>query len=411
MFNHSFLKTLDILYIESDKNTRTHFSNILNKLFNSVILATTAKEGIEKFLSNKDDDFNIDIVICDITLDNDSGIEVLEKIREKDDSIPFILTAADLEMENLLKAVKFHATDFLVKPVNAKDLVFSVEKVCQVRYHKSLKSQSQQDLKDLREVINEVALVTKTDLSGNITFVNNFFCEVSGFTQEEIVGNTHSIIEDPSMNKSVNDEIAKSMEIGNIWEGKIKYISKSLEEFYVYNTIIPLFNDNNNDINEFMWVMFLATDEELEQKEFKKKVAKNIHASRRINTESRDKIDELQNRLYHYKNVDGSLIDEKRRTEKFRSQIHHYKSEVAVSEKKLKEVSDIASVKIKKVVADEKIIREKHTIASTALENVTSELNLKNKSIKELTKELEEQTRIIRKLQSDIETKEELIGL
>lgn len=411
MFNHSFLKTLDILYIESDNSTRTHYTNILNKLFNSVIAVETAEEGINKFISNKNEDFDINIILCDLKLNQSSGLEVLEKIREIDEFIPFILTSNETNTESLINAVKFRATDFLLKPVNAKDLVYSVEKVCHVKYHDNLKKEVQQDLEDLREVINDVALVTKTDLEGTITFANQYFCDIAGFSQEEVIGKTHKVIEEPSMNQIINDELKEVTSKGEIWEGKIKYISKNNEEFYVYSTVVPLYCDIRNQICEYMRVMFLTTDEELEQKEFKKKVAKNIHENRRINTEARDKIDELTNKIYYYKGLDSAILDEQKRASKFSSQINHYKTEIETGEKKLKDVSEVAKVKIKKVVADEKITREKRDKTAEELNKLTAELNIKNKSIKELTAELENQTRLIDKLKREIQSKEDAIGI
>ena len=59
------------------------------------------------------------------------GIQLLESIRELDADIPFILTTAHTESEYLINAIKFKATDYLVKPVNVKDLIQKAQIVCQ----------------------------------------------------------------------------------------------------------------------------------------------------------------------------------------------------------------------------------------------------------------------------------------
>ena len=203
------------------------------------------------------------------------GLDLLKEIRSFDTFVPIVLTTNKIESEKLIKAIDLQATDMLEKPINAKDLVFSVERICQSKYHDKLKIQTQKDLEDIREVINEVALVTKTNTDGVITFVNKYFCEISGFSEEEILGQTHDIIKDESTNTLVLNSMWDVIKGGNIWEGKLKHKSKDDEEFYVYLTVIPIFS-SSSEIEEFMWICFLATDDELEQKQFKKKVAQKL---------------------------------------------------------------------------------------------------------------------------------------
>ena len=75
MFNNSFLKKLNILFIESDQEDREHFSNILYKFFSNVIVCTNGKDGINSFLEKRND-FFIDIIICDKTLEDMTGIDI-----------------------------------------------------------------------------------------------------------------------------------------------------------------------------------------------------------------------------------------------------------------------------------------------------------------------------------------------
>lgn len=410
MFNYAFIKTLDVLYVESDEKTNKHFSFMLEKQFKNVYTYKTAKEAIERYKKNKEEKFDINIIISDINLEDMCGLDLLKEIRSFDTFVPIVLTTNKIESKKLIKAIDLQATDMLEKPINAKDLVFSVERICQSKYHDKLKIQTQKDLEDIREVINEVALVTKTNTDGVITFVNKYFCEISGFSEEEILGQTHDIIKDESTNTLVLNSMWDVIKGGNIWEGKLKHKSKDDEEFYVYLTVIPIFN-SSSEIEEFMWICFLATDDELEQKQFKKKVAQNIHANRRINTEARDKIDELINKISLYKNMETNVIAEKERSAKFASQINYYKQEVSEIEDKLKETSEKASVKIKKVLADEKETREKKEKAAVSLDKLTKELDVKNKSIKALTAELDEQVKIIEKLMRSIDSKENAMGM
>jgi PAS domain S-box-containing protein len=409
MFNNSFLKKLNILFIESNKEDREHFSNILDKFFNNVIVCLTGKEGIENFLEKRKEYF-IDIIICDKTLDDITGIEILKKIREIDSEIPFIITSPTIEIDDLLTAIKLKATDYLSKPVNAKDMIFSIERVCHNKYHERLKLLMQQDLEDLRAVVNEVALVSKTNIEGNITFVNSYFCEVSAYTKEELIGQNHLLLKDEKTSSSIHKELIDKVNEGIIWEGKLKNISKTKEEFYIYLTVLPIYNKSGSTISEFMWISFLTTDTELEAKEFKSRVVKNMYENRRVNNEAREKIDELMNKISEYSAIKTSLIEEKQRTSKFISQINFCEKELLSTEERIREISEKVSEKIKKVVTTQKDVQEKKEKATFMLNDLTIDLSNKNKEIQELTKELSSQLNSIKKLMLSIDELEEKLA-
>lgn len=408
MFNNSFLKKLNILFIESNTEDREHFSNILYKFFNNVVVCSNGKDGIDNFLEKRQEYF-VDIIICDKTLEDITGIEVLKKIREIDSEIPFIITSPKIEVDDLLIAIKYKATDYLSKPINGKDMIFCIERVCHNKYHERLKLLMQQDLEELRAVINEVALVSKTDLEGNITFVNSYFTEITGYSQDEIIGQNRLILKDENTSVSLYKDLLEKVKAGIVWEGKLKNISKTKEEYYVYLTVLPIYDKKNSNIIEFMWISFLTTEAELEEKEFKKRVVKNMYENRRINTESRQKIDELMNQISGYSNIKTLLNEEKKRKAKFTNQINFYENELKVMEEKIKEISEKASQKIKQVVSAEKEVREKKDKAIFLLNDVTIELEDKNKKVKKLTKELSTQMNLIKKLMISISEIEESI--
>ena len=410
MFNNSFLKKLNILFIESNNDDREHFSDILYKFFNNIIVCVNGEEGIDSF-KEKIKDFFIDIIICNKTLDDMIGMEVLKKIREIDPEIPFIFTSSDIEVDDLMLAIKYNATDYLKKPVNGKDLIFCIEQVCHSKYHERLKLLMQQDLEELRSVVNEVALVVRTDLFGNITFVNNYFLEITGYSENEIIGKNYLILKDENTSDLIYKNLLEKVKEGIIWEGKLKNISKTKEEFYIYLSVLPISCKIKSQINEFIWISFLTTNEELEEREFKKKVVKNMYENRRINNEAREEIDNLMKQLYDYNNMKTQLITEKERAAKFLSQIKFYEKELEIIEEKVKEISEKASLKIKQVLAIEKDVRTKKDKAVFLLSDLSKELDTKNKAIKVLTKELSDQMILIKKLITSIDAIENVLGI
>lgn len=414
MLNQSFLNTLNVLYVEDSKTVRMQFSNILNKLFNNVITAVDGQDGYEQYLSHKKEGLEINIIISDINMPNMNGIEFLEKIRETDLDTPFIFTTSFSESDYLIKAIKFNATDYVIKPVNTKDLIYIVQKVCQSKYHEKLKKQTVQDLEELTKAINEVSLVTKTDLKGRITFANKSFCKISGYMEKSLIGQTHKIIKHPKMSEDVIENLWRDVQGGKIWEGKSRNISKGGDEFYMFSTIIPLYDESDTDIIEFMWISFLTTQDEMEQNEFKRKVIENAKETRRVNTQARERIDQLQGKLLKYKHFDileNTLQMEKKRSAKFFSQTRYYKKEVTKQEEKLEQMNNEANTKIKKALYIAQDMKEKKDEALVNLDNLTNELELRETDVKTLNEEVLNQMQIIEELKESIELKEEQLGM
>jgi PAS domain S-box-containing protein len=410
MINYNFLKTLNLLYIQSSEEITKGFLLKTNGLFNNIICNNNGRDGITSFLENK----NIDVVISDIDLTDINGIKILKKIRENNLEVPIIFISNNLESSFLLEAIKYKASDYLPISISKKELIDSIQKVSQIRNYDRFKKDMEENLEDLISAINNVALVSKTDIKGNITFVNKYFCDTTGYEKNEIIGKTHDLIRGEKLDSIVIKDLWEAIRLGKVWEGKIRSISKTKEIFFGYLTVIPIFCSFDNSIKEYMWIRFLSTEEEIEQSEFKKKVAKNIHSSRRINIEAREEIDKLFNELERCKNLEFikySLIEEKKRTSKFVSQISFYKKELEKKEKKIRVLNEKAKIKINTVVETEKRIRIKKDETLTSLNELIVKLDLKNQDIESLTNELDTQIMIIEELNASISKKEDNLGI
>lgn len=397
LLNITFLKTLNVLYIESDPTIAMQLDIVLKKMFNEVSTNQTASQAINTIKENN----NFDIVICDLKLSDKKGIDTLKEIREINSEIPFILTTKEANTDDLLEAIKINVDEYLIKPINPKDLVMAVEKICHVKFQEKLQKQTVKNLDDMIAIINEIALVTRTNLDGEIILVNDSFCKATGYENSELIGKSLDIVRDLNSNKNTYEEINNTIYSGKIWEGKLKNYTKDGEEFYVYLNAIPIFDDNN-EIKEFIWIRFLITEYEQEHKEFKKNVAKNIHQNRRVNNDAREKIDELMKRLAYYQNLDKAIELEKNRDAKFKSQLSFYEEELKEGEKRLKTISEIANKRIIEVIESEKTTREAKMKIDEQLETLVNQFKDRNKQIQDFTKEIDRQKALIKEIEQKI---------
>jgi PAS domain S-box-containing protein len=107
--------------------------------------------------------------------------------------------------------------------------------------------------------LNESAIVAKTDAKGRIIFANDKFCKVSGYSQDELIGKTHSIIKSGFHPKEFFANFWKTITSGKVWTGEICNKAKDGSLYWVDSTIIPL-RDVNGVIEKYIAIRFEITE-------------------------------------------------------------------------------------------------------------------------------------------------------
>lgn len=102
-----------------------------------------------------------------------------------------------------------------------------------------------------QKAIDQTLIVSRTDPYGTILYVNDNFCKISGYTNEELIGQPHSIVRHPDMPKSTFEEIWATIQSKKIWSGEIKNLRKNGETYYVMSYIMPLL-DKEGNIKEYL---------------------------------------------------------------------------------------------------------------------------------------------------------------
>lgn len=86
-------------------------------------------------------------------------------------------------------------------------------------------------------------IVSKTDLNGNITYINDDFIRIGGFSKAELIGAPHNILRHPDMPKAAFADMWKTLKSGNSWSGIVKNRTKNGGFYWVRANIMPLFED------------------------------------------------------------------------------------------------------------------------------------------------------------------------
>jgi len=98
------------------------------------------------------------------------------------------------------------------------------------------------------EAIDASYLVSKTDKTGIITYANEQFIKISGYSKYELLGKSHNIVRHPDVPSSLFEELWRTIKQKKVWRGEIKNISKHGKAYFVYATIFPLVDSKGNII-------------------------------------------------------------------------------------------------------------------------------------------------------------------
>ncbi|MFD2178909.1 PAS domain-containing protein [Veronia pacifica] len=133
---------------------------------------------------------------------------------------------------------------------------------------------SQQSLNDqIMTAVQNALVISKTDLEGNITYVNSLFCQLTGYEENELIGQPHNLVRVEQVPKEVYKNMWDTIKAGKIWTGIIPNKGKNGEIYVVDTTVHPIFNEAG-EITEYISVRRVINDllADYESVEFSKEV-------------------------------------------------------------------------------------------------------------------------------------------
>lgn len=111
-----------------------------------------------------------------------------------------------------------------------------------------LRNSDNQKMERLLEGYDEHIIASSTDLDGRITYISSAFCQISGYTKVELIGQDHNIIRHPDMDSEIYSDMWKTIQNDKVWHGEIKNLKKDGGYYWVKAHIYSHYNKNNKKI-------------------------------------------------------------------------------------------------------------------------------------------------------------------
>ncbi|MCV0409546.1 ATP-binding protein [Nitrosopumilus sp.] len=149
------------------------------------------------------------------------------------------------------------------------------------------KMEKQNSLEDnLRRAIDSSSIVTVMNTNGIVTHVNQKFCEISGFTENEIIGTDLLMLKSGVHPIEYYDELWATISKGEIWTGEICNQRKNGELFWNKATIIPIKNQDG-EILEYIAIRFDITNQKEKESKMEETLMKLQKSNQIIEEQSK----------------------------------------------------------------------------------------------------------------------------
>ena len=237
-----YTKKMTLLYVENDEQLRKETFEVLNDFFLEIIIAFDGQDGLDKFYN-----FNIDIIITDIEMPRLNGLEMAESILEYDENIPIVISSGDKQTKYFISALEMSLDGYLFKPLEVESFFKILKKIIKKIKSREDLNNSLAFLHQYQELTDGNIAVSKTDTKGIISYVNEEFCNFSGYSKEELIGSDHNILRHQDTPASIYVDLWHRIKYEKEqWRGILKNKKKNGKVFYIDLSIQPILDTEGN---------------------------------------------------------------------------------------------------------------------------------------------------------------------
>jgi len=243
LFYYDLLNSQENIIIVNDYQKVDHVNDAFFRFFDQY-------HSLEEFLKEHK-------CVCDFFKKEEGYIYKFDDINW----IDYLIENQDIQHKvKIIKNNKEHIFNISAKKLQySNQIIITLNEVTSLEEEKAKVLELNTLLEDYKKAIDAGIIVSKTDTKGIITYVNDEFCKISGYTKDELIGKPHNIVRHPDVAKETFKEMWNTIKSGKIWKGEIKNKAKDGREYHVKTIIAPLMN-KDGEIIEYIALREDITD-------------------------------------------------------------------------------------------------------------------------------------------------------
>lgn len=235
-----------ILIIDDDTDIAQYHAAILNAAGCTTQILDDPMQALLVLKS-----YQPDLILLDVYMPRCNGLELAALIRQDNNlpQPPIVFLSSETRFRRQQDAMDIGGDDFLTKPIDPARLISVI--TTRIRRHRRLNRLTNDLRNTLRDkqyqqiAIDKHAIVSMTDPTGVITYVNENFCRISQYSSSELMGSNHRIIKSSKHPDEFYHEMWRTIAQGKVWQGEVCNRSKHGELYWVASTIVPFIDENN----------------------------------------------------------------------------------------------------------------------------------------------------------------------
>jgi PAS domain S-box-containing protein len=233
-----------ILVVDDDEGQRLLAGASLRQGGFAVVEAGDGEQALAVFQREQPD-----IVLLDVVMPGLDGFAVCTALRQSPDGryCPIVMVTGLDDVESIERAYQVGATDFITKPIQWLVLHHRVRYI--LRAH-----QTEETMRKLSWAVEQNPIsILITDTHGIIEYANPKFSQVSGYSLEEIRGNTPYFLQTNTLSAEEYQRLQRIIASGGVWQGELCNRRKD-GEFFWEAAHISAIHDPGGAITHFIWL-------------------------------------------------------------------------------------------------------------------------------------------------------------
>ena len=242
--NHVFYKANQLsALIIGDIAKDEDFVPLAHNICKSLHVSVLAPQIQKIVLENK-----IDLVFGTLSCQGASYLQVLQEIKQINPKMEIILFLKVADVDYLYDALALKCSRYLYLKEEEDQVFKHFKEGLDVISHKDI------FLKDTQyfNALMESSVVSQSDKQGNVTYINDNFTQVTGYTKDEIMGKNHRMLRHPANGPEIFQDMWATISQGKVWRERVLNKNKDGSDFWADTIIIPFKDEKTGEIIQYI---------------------------------------------------------------------------------------------------------------------------------------------------------------